>query len=245
MVRLPAREVRARLQFDVERLRAAAHRLEDVDVALRELRARLEARAAHLADDAKANAIDDGVHIRRSQAHATAHLAKRAALGEVLRSSSPVALIAAMAASRWVGALKQLSNEKKSETTIKAHIEAGRVAHRLLGVMRPKGGIRSGAGQLTSAVVVAELAHPQNLVFVEEQIEEGLDRARSARGVWNVEDAIEAASRALRTAAELLESMADRAEPAACALVQEANAVEEKIASNLAAASSDRPGSRN
>src|SRR5688572_3327874 len=181
--RMTAFDVRERLSFDVERLRAAAHRLEGVDARLRDLRKRLEARAAHLAEQAKDGVVDDegGVQIRRSQAHATAHLAKRAALGEVLRSSSPVSLIAAMAASRWVGALKNLASEKTGETTIKAHIEAGRVAHRLLGILKPKGGIRSGTGQLTSAVVVAELAHPANLVFVEEQIEEGLYRARSAR----------------------------------------------------------------
>lgn len=240
MERLSASRVRERLAFDVERLRAAAHRLEHADALLRELRGRLETRAADLADDAKTNAGEERVHIQRSQAHATAHLAKRAALGEVLRSSSPLSLIAAMAASRWVGALKQLAVEKVNESTIRAHIEAGRVAHRLLGVLKPKTGIKSGAGQLTSAVVVAELAHPANAAFVAEQIEEGLDRARTARGVFNYDDAIEAASRALRTAAELLESMADRAEPAAVALVDEADGVEEKIAAALHAAS-DRP----
>jgi hypothetical protein len=233
MNRRTASRVRERLSFDVERLRAAAHRLEGVDARLRELRDRLETRAADLAHDAKAAAGHEAVHVQRSQAHATAHLAKRAALGEVLRSSSPLALIAAMAASRWVGALKQLSKEKTGEATIRAHIEAGRVAHRLLGVLKPKGGIRSGVGQLTSAVVVAELAHPLNATFVEEQIEEGLDRARAARGVFNEDDAIEAASRALRTAAELLETMADRAEPSACALVQEADGVEERVAEML------------
>lgn len=240
MVRLSASEVRAKLSFDVERLRSAAQRLEGVDANLSDLRSRLEARAAHLAHEAKEQSSDDGVHIRRSQAHATAHLAKRAQLGEVLRSSSPLSLIAAMAASRWVGALKQLSRAKTSETTIRAHIEAGRVAHRLLGVLKPRGGLRSGLGQLTSAVVVAELAHPENAVFVAEQIEEGLDRARAARGVSNELEAIAGASRALRVAAELLESMADRSEPAASALISEADQVEEKIRADLARASGER-----
>lgn len=236
MERYTASRVRERLSFDVERLKNAAHRLESIDARLRELRQRLESRATDLAQNAKAQALaDNAVQIQRSQAHATAHLAKRAALGEVLCSSSPLSLIAAMAASRWVGALKQLSAAKTSEATIRAHIEAGRIAHRLLGVLKRKGGIRSGVGQLTAAVVVAELAHPSNSTFIEEQIEEGLDRARSARGVWNNEDAVEASSRALRAAAELLESMADRAEPAACALVQEADGVEEKIAADLRA----------
>ena len=56
MHRLSAARVRERLSFDVERLRAAAHRLEGVDARLRELRARLEGRAADLAYDAKAAA---------------------------------------------------------------------------------------------------------------------------------------------------------------------------------------------
>jgi len=233
--RLTAREVRERLGFDVERLRAAAQRLEGVDAKLGELRRRLEARAAHLAEEAMNVSSGGTVQLRRSQAHATAHLAKRAALGEVLCSSSPLSLIAAMAASRWVGALKALARAKASEAALRAHIEAGRVAHRLLAVLRPKGGVKSGVGQLTSAVVVAELAHPANSAFVDEQIEEGLDRARSARGVRDADEAIEAASRALRAAAELLESMADRAEPEAERLTLEADRVEERIAKDLAA----------
>jgi hypothetical protein len=233
MVQLSAALVRKKLSFDVERLRAAALRLEGVDARLSELRSQLEARARHLSQEAREQGPEDGVHIRRSQAHATAHLAKRAQLGEVLCSSSPLSLIAAMAASRWVGALKQLSEKKTSESTVRAHIEAGRIAHRLLGVLKPRAGIRSGVGQLVSSVVVAELAHAENAIFVSEQIEEGLDRARAARGVSSIDDAIEAASRALRVGAELLESMADRAEPASRLLINEADHVEEKIAADL------------
>src|SRR5258708_3217337 len=114
-----ASEVRSRLHFDVERLRQAAHRLEKIDHQLTSLRRGLETRAAHLAREAMSSgpthAGEGIVQIRRSQAQATAHLAKRAALGEVLRSSSPLALIAAMAASRWVGSLRPIEKDPMNE----------------------------------------------------------------------------------------------------------------------------------
>lgn len=238
---LDAMEIRKRLGFDVDRLRVAAVRLEQVDELLGTLRWRLEARARNLATEAMAGATpifegDGRVQIWSAQAQAIAHLAARAALGEVLRSSSRLALIAAMAVSRWVAALKLLSREETSEAAIRAHIEAGRVAHRLLSMLRPHDHLRSGTGQLTSAVVVAEFAHAANHDDVAEQIEEGLFRARAARGVRSEEEAVSAASRALRAGAELLESMADRAEPGARALLAEAENVEALVASRLASA---------
>lgn len=236
--------VRARLAFDVERLRASALRLEAVDEQLSGLKARLEARASALASEARGAGPllggDGRAQIRSAQAHATALLALRAALGEVLRSPSPLALIVAMAVGRWVGALKELRLAPVSETTIRAHIEAGRIAHRLLVTLRPRDELRSGLGQLTSAVVVAEFVHEANLDDVDEQIDEGLHRAQTARGVRSPEDAVEIASRGLRAAARLLESMAERGEPAVFALLQEADVVEADVALRLSAASEQR-----
>lgn len=238
---LRAHEVRERLAFDVERLRVAAVRLERVDAALMELRQRLESRAMALAGEAMHQAPpllggDGRAQIRTAQALATAHLARRVALGEVLRSSSRLSLIVAMAVNRWVSALRSISERETSERILRAHIEAGRVAHRLLKILRPKDELRSGVGQLTSAVVVAEFAHPANADDVADKIEEGLYRARAARGVRSDDDAVAAASRALRAAAQLVATMADSAEPAVHALLVEADGVEEGIASRLLAA---------
>lgn len=244
---MTATEVRARLRFDVQRLREAAHRLDQVDLRLRDLRRRLEARAAHLsleALDEEGDGPEGAVQLRRSQAHAVAHLARRTALQEVLRSSSPLSIIAAMAVSRFVSALKSSAASRATEATLRGHVEAGRVAHRVLGVLRPRSGIRSGVGQLTSAVVVAELVHPEDGALIEEHIEIGLDRARTARGVRTVDEAVEAASRALRVAAELLDAMADRAEPALEAILGEAESVEVRIAQDLESAADAHDSSR-
>jgi hypothetical protein len=234
---LTAAAIRDRLSFDVERLRGAVTRLEAVDRALVELKARLEQRATRLADDAHGAGPliggDGRAPIAIAQAQATANLARRAALGEVLASSSPLALIAAMAARRWVSALQSLSKTESSQAVLKSHVDAGRIAHRMLVMLRPRYALRSGVGQLVSAVVVAEFLHPSNREDIEEQIEEGLHRARFARGVRSEEDAIAAASRALRAFADLVESKADRAEPAARRLLDEAEVVEERIAEGL------------
>jgi hypothetical protein len=50
------------------------------------------------------------------------------------------------------------------------------------------------------------------------------------------QDALDAASRSLRAAAELLESMADRGEPAVRALLDEADAVEAHVEASLSSA---------
>jgi hypothetical protein len=237
MPKIHAREIRARLAFDVERLRAGVARLEGVNRALIELKARLEHRAAALAGEANGAGPmiggDGRAQIVSAQAHATASLAQQAALGEVLRSSSRLALIAAMAASRWVSALASLSKTETSQAVLKSHIDAGRIVHQMLVMLRPKYELRSGLGQLVSAVVVAELAHPSNQDDLAEQIEEGLYRARTARGITSDEDATSAVSRALRVGADLLESMADRAEPASRALLVEAEGVEARVAQRL------------
>lgn len=232
--RLPrAREIRGQLAFDVERLRSAVARVEGIDGTLSSLKTKLVARARTLATEAASDVVMSGdgtVQLRRAQAQAIASIASRAALGEVLAASSRLSLVTAMAVSRWVGALRALSPRPASEVVLRSHIEAGRVAHRLLSIFRPKDQLRSGVGQLVASVVVAELAHADDIVAVDEQLEEGLHRARNARGVRTDDDAIAAASRALRSAAKLLEELADEAEPAARALVAEADTVETRVA---------------
>jgi hypothetical protein len=235
-----AHELRAALAFDVQRLRGAVLRLEAVDAALLRLRRNLEARSDALSGEAtqphRPELAGDGtVAVRYAQAQATAQLASRAKLGEVLgRRVGQLALIASMAVSRWVGALHRMAHQAHPDFVLKGHIDAGRVAHRMLATLRPKDQLKSGCGQLASAVVAAELVHPDNLPFVHEQIVEGLLRGRNARGIRGDADVIAAVSRALRAAAALLESMAETAEPAVSALTAEAERVEEAVAEALA-----------
>lgn len=236
-----AADVRRALAFDVQRLRAAAGRLQAVDDALVELKRRLEDRAVALSGAATCRSQpeiggDGTVPLRYAQAQATAQLARRSKLGEVLARSAPLSLIASMAVSRWIQALVRAEARPQPDYLLKGHIDAGRVAHRMLVSLRRKDRLKSGCGQLTSAVLVADLVHPDNLAFVEEQILEGLYRGRSARGVRGDEDVLGAASRALRAAATLLESMAVRAEPAAEALRAEADGVEAKVEKSLSGA---------
>lgn len=242
--------VRQRLAFDVERLRGAASRIERVDEALARLKRELEHRATALAGQATSRVLPelggDGLfQIRHAQAQATAELARRATLGEVLAHSGRLALIASMAVSRWVSALAQLGRSPHAEVVIKGHIDAGRLAHRMLVTLRPQDDLKSGCGQVASAVVVAELVHQDNLAFVSEQIEEGLVRGQSARGVHSPEDVVAAASRALRSAASLLERMAKDAEPAALDLSRRADEVEAEVARALLVSAHDAPGVRN
>lgn len=233
-----APELRAALAFDVQRLLSASKRLQEVDEALTTLERKLEARAVRLSADATA-AVDpelggDGtVQLRYAQAQATAELARRAKLGEILSQVGQLSRIASMAVSRWVSALHRAHAEVLPEFVLKGHIDAGRVAHRMLVTLRRRDKLKSGCGQLASAVLVAELVHPDNLAFVEEQIIEGLFRGRNARGVRTDEEVVAAASRALRAAADLLESMATRAEPAMKALLDKAEAVEADVAETL------------
>lgn len=231
-------EVRRALAFDVQRLRSAAGRLQTVDDALSALKEHLEARAVALSGAATCPAQpeiggDGSVPLRYAQAQATAQLARRAKLGEVLGRVAPLSLIASMAVGRWVQALVRAEAQPQPDFVLKGHIDAGRVAHRMLVTLRRKDRLKSGCGQLTSAVLVADLVHDDNLAFVEEQIAEGLFHGRSARGVNSDEEVVAAASRALRAAATLLESMADRAEPVAEALSDEAEDVETKVEQRL------------
>lgn len=235
---LNAKDIRDRLSFDVGRLRAAGNRMERVDEALRRLKKQLEERAGVLSGEAlgrgKPELAGDGlVHLRYAQAHATAELARRAALGEVLQHSGRLALIACMAVSRWIWALRTLEEPGVPVLVVKGHIDWGRLAHRMLVTLSPKEQLRSGCGQLASAVVVAEFAHEAHAGYVVEQIEEGLDRGRSARGVQDEADAVSAASRALRVSADLLERMLETAEPAARDLALEAETVETAIEAAL------------
>lgn len=245
---MEATQIRRRLAFDVERLRAAADRLDRVEQGLTRLRKQLEARAQALSSEATdaphIELAGDGlVQIRYAQAQATANLARRATLGEVLRQSGRLALIASMAVNRWVWALMALGEDGVSESVVKGHIDAGRVAHRMLATLRPKDKLKSGCGQITSAVVVAEFVTAANLGFVNEQIEEGLHRGRQAFSLETDEDVLDAASRALRAGAQLLESMCAKAEPAAHRLLEAANVVESEVAEKLAAARTIRlPG---
>ncbi len=238
MERLDSEQIRARMSFDVERLRAAATRIEVVDEALNRLRSGLKNRAALLSGEATERVrpeIDgDGlVHIRYAQAQATAELARRATLGNVLAHSSRLSLIACMAISRWIAALRELGAAPSQKAIIKGHIDAGRLAYRCLRVLRSSAKLKSGCGQITSAVVVAEFTHPQDLSFVGREIEEGLYRGLKAQGVHQDADVVSQSSRALRLAAELLENMAAQAEPAATELQERAERVEAEVEAAL------------
>ena len=235
-----AEQIRARLSFDVERLRGAARRLESVDRSLVCLKRALENRVEALTGEATAASDAEihgsgSVHIRYAQAQATAHLARRAALGEVLQHAGRLSLIASMAVSRWVTALVEVGTSRSSPSVIKAHVDAGRIAHRMLATLRPQADLRSGCGQVSSAAVVAEFVHSDDLPIVFEQLEEGLSRGRRARGIESDDDVMAAASRALRTAAELLERMAKTAEPAAQELLEQADVVEQEVEADLTA----------
>lgn len=245
---MQAASIRDHLRFDVARLRTAAARLESVDGQLRTLRHQLEARARDLADEADGELSPCGedeqgpihvVPLRTAQAQATAALARRAALRDVLAHSGALSLVAAMAVARWVQAILTLSTREgqgspeRREALAKGHVDAGRLAHRMLATLRRGAGLRSGCGQLTCAVVVAELAPGDLQEFLDEQIEEGLSRALNARRVKSGEAALGAASAALRTGARLLERMAERAEPAVQDLVRRAERVEDDVAAGL------------
>ncbi len=235
---LTAQQIRSRLAFDVERLRAAARRLECIDDDLRRLKRALERRVESLTGEATTEG-DAEIHgsgvvqIRYAQAQATAQLARRAALGEILQHSGRLSLISAMAVSRWMAALKELGVKPAGRPIIKAHIDAGRIAHRMLATLKPQADLRSGCGQLTSAAMVAEFVHPEDLPLIFEQLQEGLYRGHQARGVETEEDVIEAASRALRAGASLLEHKADEAEPAVNDLLSQAEGVEARVEADL------------
>lgn len=229
------RDVRGRLRFDVDRLRDAAWRLERVDEALGQLRRHLEARAHALSHDATAEGrpelANGGVHLLYAQAAATAQLARKAALGEILSTTS-LSLIAAMAVSRWLWALRAAGHEPRGPTVVRAQVEGGRIAYRTLAALRRKKGLVAGMGQLASAVVVAELVHREDQRHVEVELAHAIARAEKAAVALD-EDLMASASSAIRDAAELLERMAARAEPAIQRLLEEADEVEARVAAAL------------
>lgn len=237
---LDASSVRARLRFAVENLRRAGLRTQAVDAGLSRLRQMLEQRAGVLReaalDEDGASGLEHAslLRMRSAQAQAVVHLARRAALQDILRSEARLVLVASMAVSRWIAALSELSSAPASERVIRSHIDAGRLAHRMLVTLRPRAGLRSGCGQLTSATVVAEFVHPENLQCVEDEIEEGLFRGhRLARSVSSESLALQASARALGEASALLGRVADRAEPALEALLLRARTVETEVAFEL------------
>ncbi len=233
---MQGKEVRGRLRFDVDRLRDAAWRLERVDEALGQLRRHLEARARMLSRDATAEgrpelAASGGVHLLYAQAAATAELARKASLGEILSTTS-LSLIASMAVSRWLWALRTAGHEPRGATVVRAQIEGGRIAYRTLAALRGKRGLVAGMGQLASAVVVAELVHKEDQRFLEAELASAIARAEKTADATG-EDMMLAASQAIRDAAELLERMAARAEPAIQRLLEEADQVEARVAAAL------------
>ena len=233
-----AEDVRTQLSFDVERLRTAAQRLQGLDRALVRLKTDLEVRAVALSGAATARRVpelggDGSVALHHAKAQATAALARRAKLGEILARTGRLSLIASMAINHWIRALSAASRGPLPEVVVKGHIDAGRIAHRMLVALRRKDRLRSGCGQLASAVVVAEFAHHDNLTFVHEEILEGLFRGRNARGMVDDQDVVAAASRALRAGADLLEHMARRAEPGIQALMAEADRLDADVEERL------------
>lgn len=243
-----AETLRHHLRFDVRRLQSAALRLQSVDATLRSLKDRLQERAVRLTAEAggepcaPAGDEEDWEHpvaLRTAQAQAMADLARRATLREVLRQAGALSLVATMAVARWIEALV-LSTEEGAEGDLarrqaqaKGHIDAGRIAHRMLATLRSRAGLRSGCGQLVCAVVVAEMTPPDLAEFLNEEIEEGYTRALNARGVDDEAGVLTAASAALREGARLLERMAARAEPAAQVLLDKAQTLESDVARSI------------
>lgn len=241
-----AAALRARFRLDIARLRQSATKLRTVDGDLRALKHRLERRAAELRDEAGSASehhLDDTpgpvsrLPIRMAQAQATAELARRAALGELLRHANALALVCTMAVSRWIEAIERppgegARSESRRQALAKGHIDAGRVAHRTLAMLRRGRGLESGCGQLVCALVVSEIAPPGLERYLDEQIEEGFARASRSRG----DEAVYAAvSAALREGARLLESMAERAGPGASELLRQADDIEARVEADLLA----------
>ncbi|NJK89556.1 MAG: hypothetical protein HC923_09250 [Myxococcales bacterium] len=137
-----------------------------------------------------------------------------------------------MAIGRWVASLQSLSEAPSSETVVHQHVRAGRLAHRTLRTVMPKSGMRRYCGLLTSAVVVAEFVHPVDEARVERHIGAGIARANLRPG-RTPEQILAAVSAALRTGARLLESMVERAEPAARTLAARAETIEAEVQSDL------------
>ena len=240
---LTPRVVRDRLRFDVERLRQAAGSLHALEGQLRALKTDLE----HRADDLGRHAAAQGaaelggsgdwgrVSVVYAQAQALADLARKTSLTDILlRRSGRLSLVACMALGRWIEALSQLADHPVSETTIRQHVRAGRLAHRTLRTLKPGSGMRRYCGLLTSSLVVAEFVHPANVEDIEGHMDSGIARAR-LRPSRTDEAILEAVSAALRTGARLVEGMVDRADPAVKLLASSAETLERDVENRLRA----------
>jgi hypothetical protein len=177
------------------------------------------------------------VQLLYAKAHASALLARRAGLRELLSSAADgLALVSSMATSRWVASLQGLRRYPHGDALVRPHIEAGRVAYRVLRSVRRNLTHVAGLGQLTSSLVVLEFVHPKDADYVAAQLEEGLRRARHNRGSEETdEDLFGYCSAALREATLILESVADRSEPLVVDLVGEADQLEAEIEARLQA----------
>ncbi|MEM1023227.1 MAG: hypothetical protein AAF627_14680 [Myxococcota bacterium] len=235
---LTPQRIQTHLRFDVERLRASAQRLFEVEAHLLRLRDHLEHRAQGL----RVQAMDAGAaelggsasrtQIWYAQAQAAAELAKTATMQGILRPNGRLALVAAMALNRWVAALQSLSEGPVSETVIFRHVQAGRLAHRTLRTLKPQSGMRRYCGVLTSSLVVSEFVHPGNAGHVAQEMKRGIERAKLDRRRSD-EVILEAVSAALRTGARLAESTAEKAEPKARELAARAERVESDVEARL------------
>ncbi|MBI4816415.1 MAG: hypothetical protein HY791_09155 [Deltaproteobacteria bacterium] len=201
--------------------------MELVDTRVSELRARLFSRAKVLSIEATNPQTHPAeASLAAAQAHALASLARKVALAELLADpgGGSLSLIAAMAVSRW---LSELRREPKRGRALRLELEAGRVAHRVLRSIRRHRGLEPGHGRLVSAIVAFEFAHPAERAYLESIVE--------SEAGEKVEEAVLAASSALREAALVLEWAATRAEPRIAKLEADAALAEGKVRSSLEA----------
>ena len=234
--------LRTRFRFDVARLRAAAVRVDEVDRQLKLAREGLSLRSGHWAKLALDLRLPESegpepVQVLYAKAQAASLLARRAGLRDLLATAvDGLAVVSSMATSRWVSSLQGLGRYPHGEALVRPHIEAGRVAYRVLRSVRRVLEHVEGLGQFTSALVVAEFVHPRDADYVAGHLREGLRRAR-AHAAPNQSDEVlfGYCSDALREATFLLESVADRSEPLARALVGEADGLEAHVEAELRA----------
>lgn len=234
--------LRARFRFDITRLRSAAVRVDEVDRRLRLARESLGIRSrafAKLGLDLERPELGgtERVQLLYAKAHAAALLARRAGLRDLLSSAADgLALVSSMATSRWVASLHGLRRYPHGDALVRPHIEAGRVAYRVLRSVRRSLTHVEGLGQLTSALVVLEFVHPKDEAYVAAHVLEGLSRARSNRAPGQTDEMLFGyCSAALREATLILEAVADRSEPLVAGLVGEADQLEADIEARLTA----------
>lgn len=216
--------IRACVAPEVKRLAEASASIDLLDQALIALGGGLRRRLSQLRADCLSPVQAGVIHLKNAEAQRAAELARRATLGEILKRSGRLKLIAAMAVSRWLKALSSLKARDLSEAEVKAHVDAGRIAHRCLVSLRPAYGLQSGAGQLTASVVVAGFLSEAQAPLIEAQLLSGLRRASQAMG--SEEAALEAVRRALLSGEALLLKMVEEAKPVAADLMAQAAAID-------------------